>query len=231
MAGAVLGDEKQPQPQRIEVRQLYRMIENHEAFVLIDVASYLECMDSRIPGSLCLPCDEGKGETDFSGTRKDAKLVFYGGNVAVDQDCPVIREAVRQGYTKINILKGGLPAWRRAGYDAESIQRIRRSANPSVKAKDLGAWLKHAGNPLILDIRSPEAFKKEHMENAMNISMSVLHLRYQDIPLDRKILIVDDDGSVSFLAASYLFRKGFTNTSRLVGGMAAWNAMRKGMSK
>ena len=62
------------------------------------------------------------------------------------------------------------------------------------------------------------------MEEAMNIPMALLHLRYQEISLDRHLVVVDEDGSRSFLAASYLSRKGFASIERLAGGMSAWDA-------
>ncbi|HBL54235.1 MAG TPA: rhodanese-like domain-containing protein, partial [Syntrophaceae bacterium] len=39
---------------------------------------------------------------------------------------------------------------------------------------------------------------------------------------DRTLLMVDEDGTGSFLAASYLARKGFPNVRRLKGGMAEY---------
>ena len=42
-----------------------------------------------------------------------------------------------------------------------------------------------------------------------------------------RLMLVDDQGFRSFLAASYLARKGFRVT-RLFGGIAAWNALSEG---
>jgi len=227
VTGASWSQEKAFQPQRIEARALNRIIENQEPVLLINVSSYLECMDARIPGSVCMTCDQGKDLQELFPAGKETKLVFYSGYVPFDPVCPLMDEAVRRGFTRIYILKGGLPAWKRAGYDAEAVTRIPRKVSASVKLADLGAWLKQAKNPLVLDIRSPERFKQSHLEGALNIPLSVLHLRYQDIPLDRALLVVDDEGSRSFLAASYLSRKGFENVGRLVGGMDAEHASDK----
>jgi rhodanese-related sulfurtransferase len=211
-------------PQRIEPRALNRIIENREALMMINGSSYLECMDVRIPGSVCASCDQGKELSNLWPANKETKLVFYSGNVPLEPGCLSIEEAQRRGFTKIYVLRGGLPAWKRAGFDTESVQRVPRRPSASIKPRDLESWRKNVKNPLVVDIRSPEAFGSSHLEGALNIPMNVLHQRYQDIPLDRSLLLVDEEGSRSFLAASYLFRKGFVSIGRLVGGMEAWTA-------
>jgi rhodanese-related sulfurtransferase len=227
------GHGQEKSPQFIEARALSRSMENREAVMIINVASYLECLDTRIPASQCMPCDQEQTKADLFPADKETKLIFYGGAVPVAPNCRVIEDARRYGFAQVYILKGGLPAWRRAGYETESVQRIPRRPVSSVYPKDLAAWQKAVRNHLILDIRSPEQFKDHHIEGALNIPLSHLHLRYQDIPLDRILMVVDEEGSRNLLAASFLARKGFVGkTVRLVGGMAAWDAfIKRGASR
>ena len=77
-------------------------------------------------------------------------------------------------------------------------------------------------SPLVVDIRSPKAFAAGHLDGAVNFPLTRLHVEYAEIPLDRTLLMVDEDGTGSFLAASYLVRKGFPNVRRLKGGMAEY---------
>jgi rhodanese-related sulfurtransferase len=56
----------------------------------------------------------------------------------------------------------------------------------------------------------------------VNLPLNALPERYQELPLDRVILLVDEDGTTTLLAGSYLKRKGFKNPVRLFGGMEAW---------
>jgi len=216
---------------RIDPKALNRIMEYKEPHLLINVAGYLECMDAKIPGSLCLSCDREKDIGDILPGNKGTKLVFYGGNGSPVSDCRLIEEAARRGFSRIYSLRGGLSAWRRAGYEIETAQRIPRTPSLSVKPKDLPNRLKQMKRPLILDIRDAAAFERGHLDGARNIPFSVLHLRYQDIPLDRTLLIVDEDGSRAFLASSYLARKGLPNAARLAGGMNAWQAYEKGSTK
>jgi len=219
-------------PQRLEARTLNRMIENQENLMLIHLSGYLSCMDARIPASVCMSCDGEQGQPDVFPEKKETKLVFYHVSPSQEPDCAAISEAQRRGFTRIYVLKGGLPAWRKAGYDTESIERVPRAAGLAIKPVDLAAWKNSVHKALVLDIRSAEAFRRQHIEGALNIPFSVLHLRYPDIPLDHTLLVVDEDGAKSFLAAGFLSRKGFAGAARMNGGMSAWNDyVRRGRTK
>jgi len=54
--------------------------------------------------------------------------------------------------------------------------------------------------------------------------MEELHERYAEIPLGRQLVVTDEGGDRSFLAASYLIRKGI-DAVRLAGGMKQWRAL------
>jgi len=221
------GADQKPPP-RIEPRAVVRMMDNRENIVLVNVSSFLECMDSRIPASLCVACEETEGGADLLNRERNAKLVFYGGNAPVETGCEIIREAQRAGFANIYILKGGLTAWKRAGYEVESLNRIPRVLGPALKPGNLKPWLNTAPAALMIDLRSPAAYRSNHITGAVNMPLVSLHRTYKDLPLDRPLLVIDGDGSRSFLAASYLRRKGFENVRRLEGGMAAWQAWNKG---
>lgn len=221
------GADQKPPP-RIDPRVVVRMMENREKIVFINVLSFLECMDSRIPASLCIACEEAGAKTALLPQDRNAKLVFYGGNAPVEAGCEIILEAQRQGFANLYILKGGLTAWKRAGYEVESVGRIPRVPGAAVKPGNLKSWLNTASAALMIDLRSPAAYQSYHITGAVNMPLVSLHRTYQDLPLDRPLLVVDADGSRSFLAVSYLRRKGLDNVRHLEGGMAAWQTWNKG---
>jgi rhodanese-related sulfurtransferase len=201
--------------------QTLKASKDTEKIILIDVGSILACRDARIPGSLCMPCDQQKAPSFFSSLTKDGKIVFYMANQPLEPDCSLIREAKSAGVSNIYALEGGLAAWRKAGHAVISDERIPRVISRAVKPENFPVWQKKAKNPFVIDIRSAKAFAAGHLEGALNFPLTRLHVQYADIPLDRTLLVVDDDGRASFLAASFLARKGFINVQRLQGGMAA----------
>jgi rhodanese-related sulfurtransferase len=220
------GADQKPPP-RIEPRAVVRMMDNRENIVFVNVLSFLECMDSRIPGSLCMACEERGEKGGALPADRGAKLVFYGGIAPVEGDCGIIQEARRQGFANLYILKGGLAAWKRAGYEVESPGRIPRIPGPAVKPEKLKPWLNSSPAALMIDLRSPAAYRSDHIAGAVNMPLASLHRTYQDLPWDRPLLVIDGDGSRAFAAASYLRRKGFENVHRLEGGMAAWQNRNK----
>jgi len=100
--------------------------------------------------------------------------------------------------------------------------RVPRVPMLSVKPKALPAWLAANQNALILDLRTEEAFRRQHLPGAVNLPLDALPARYAELPLDRPFLLVDEDGTATLLAGSYLKRKGVKDTVRLFGGMEAW---------
>ena len=100
--------------------------------------------------------------------------------------------------------------------------RVPRVPMLSVKPRALSAWLAANPSALILDLRTEEAFRRQHLPGAVNISLEALPARYAELPMDRPCLLVDEDGTATLLAGSYLKRKGFRDVVRLFGGMEAW---------
>ncbi len=62
------------------------------------------------------------------------------------------------------------------------------------------------------------------MADSVNVPFEILHQVWRDLPMDRSIVVIDDRGHRSFLAACYLFERGFVDIRRLFGGMSNWKA-------
>jgi rhodanese-related sulfurtransferase len=210
----------------VDVKTLREMISAGQV-TLINVTGLIACMDSRIPGSLCLACAEDKGKAIFSPPAKDGAIIFYSNGTPIDPACNLIAEARRQGFVHVLIFTGGLPAWRRAGYAVESVRHVPRIDSVAVSPRQFSAWKQQAKNPLIIDIRPPDLYRSGHLDGAVNIPLGGFHRLYQNIPQDRSLLVVDENGMQSFLAASFLARKGFLDIKRLAGGMVNFQRGKK----
>ena len=212
-------------PKPIAPTELREMLARGSAIpVLINVMSTLECMDHSIPGSLCLPCEEFVEKAPRLLPDKTKPVVFYCESDQCYRSCEAAVESLRMGYKQVSVLQGGTPAWKAAGFPTVSRERIPRVPVESVKSDLLDRWLNEKRELLILDIRRKAAFDKGHLPGAVNIPFHRLHERYPEIPLDAKVVVVDDRGFRSFLASCYLIRKGIGDVKRLFGGMARWEA-------
>lgn len=210
-------------PAGISPIQLQKIISDHpENVTLINCMSLLECMDSRIPGSLCM---EGgwKNLSNVLETVKDRnrQLVFYCESESCHRSSSCLQMASKAGYHRAVILEGGFPAWKEAGFSVESVHRIPRTAHRSVRGKELHGWLQQKHPLTLLDVRDAESYRENHISAAINIPLEELHERYHEIPLDHPIVVIDNRGFRSFFTASYLHRKGFS-AMRLLGGMQKW---------
>jgi hydroxyacylglutathione hydrolase len=195
---------------------------------VIDVMSNLECMDHKIPGSQCMPLEELGVRLAESFPNKEQSLVFY----CESEECPrgglAYREAELLGYKDIFVLEGGIAAWKKAGYDVERIRRIKREPVISIKASKLESLMKEKKGLFILDVRSEDAFKADHIDNAKNIPLYVLHKKLGEIPRNLPVLVIDENGKKSFLVCCYLVNNSISDVTRLFGGMKAVGSLEKG---
>lgn len=204
----------------IDVAGLVSLMGEKQA-VTVDTMSRLECMDHRIPGSLCIAFEEFEAKAPRELPKKTRPTVLY----CESEDCPRARwtyeKAKGLGYEDLYILDGGLAAWKRAGNRVETLERVKRAPVVSIKADKLDAYRKERKGLLVLDIRSEDEFRKGHIEGAVNIPLYLLHRRMADVPKDVPVIVIDESGKRSFLAACYLVNNGVKDVTRLFGGMEA----------
>lgn len=208
-------------PGKISAQDLQPLIEKKGAAV-INIMSVLECRDHRIPGSACIPCRDLAQQAREVFRDKPERIVVYGDRPGDAANCP----AAQQAFAGLNVslLDGGLEAWKKAGFQTVSLDHIQRLPVPALQPQALMRAMA-AENLLVVDIRPEQAFAAGHIEGALNMPLDLLHIRYNELPNDRRIVVADEDGSRSLFAASYLERKGFHGAGRLSGGMKKWRTV------
>ncbi|MCX5804450.1 MAG: rhodanese-like domain-containing protein [Proteobacteria bacterium] len=210
---------KADNPRYADPEETMSLIKNSKALT-VDTMSYIECMDHRIPGSICISLEEFDRNAPLLLKNKKRPIVFYCESKNCVRAGEVYKKAVTMGYEDIYILKGGLPEWKSAGYEVETMNRVRRTPVVSIKFNQLQKMMTEKKGILILDVRTESLFKEGHIEGALNIPMYMLHKQFHAIPGNRPIIVVDENGKRSFIASSFLISKGFGNVQRLFSGMA-----------
>jgi rhodanese-related sulfurtransferase len=208
----------------IDTPTLRAMMASDKGLRVYNTMSELECLDHRIPGTQCLACEDVENNPSVLPADKDRDIVFYCESAECYRSCRAADAAIKAGYKQVYILQDGIPAWKQAGYPMESVERIPRMPVVSVRAQDLKKMLTERKDLLLVDIRSEKSFGEGHIEGAVNIPLYRLSQRYDEIPLDRTVVLVDDRGFRTFLAGSYLERKGL-KVMRLFAGMRGWQEM------
>lgn len=227
LSGALVSHADAQAPGKISPAELQQALGNKNT-ALINIMSVLECRDHQIPGSVCIPCGELAQRAPEILKGKPERIVVYGDRAGDAAACPAVQQALAG--QNAAVLEGGLEAWKRAGFQTVSIDHVPRLPIPGLRPQTLKSIIEKK-TALVVDIRPEKDFQSGHIEGALNIPLDQLHNRYNELPNDRRIIVVDGDGSRSMFAASYLERKGFRNIGRLSGGMKKWRAETPGEKK
>jgi adenylyltransferase/sulfurtransferase len=74
----------------------------------------------------------------------------------------------------------------------------------------------------IIDVRSPSEFNAAHLPGAVNIPVSDVQRRIEEIPRDRPVVFICRSGARSMTASAVATRAGFKEVAHLEGGLLAW---------
>jgi len=85
--------------------------------------------------------------------------------------------------------------------------------------------LAEAGSPgaILLDVRERHEWDRGHSPLATLLPMSELEARFDELPVDRRVLVVCHSGQRSLRVSTALARIGYDAVS-IDGGMIAWHA-------
>jgi rhodanese-related sulfurtransferase len=80
-------------------------------------------------------------------------------------------------------------------------------------------------HPIILDVRTPNEYKRGHLHNSVLIPVQELQNRYQELGTDkdREILIYCATGNRSTVASKILIDNGFKHIVNMRGGIYDWS--------
>ena len=79
------------------------------------------------------------------------------------------------------------------------------------------------GDATILDVREPFEYAAGHVAGSMHVPMNEVGARLDDIPRDRRVVVVCHLGQRSALVADFLRQRG-VDAHNLDGGLEAWAA-------
>ena len=145
------------------------------------------------------------------------------------------KRAQEMGYGNLHVLKGGAPAWGRAGYTlyagvnvpsktfGELVEHQRHT--PRVTAKELQAMREASENMVIVDGRTPAEYRRMNIPDGISCPNGELALRIHDIAPDpRTKIVVNCAGRTrSIIGAQTLIDFGVPNpVVALENGTQGW---------
>jgi len=109
-------------------------------------------------------------------------------------------------------LKGGFAAWKAAGKDVDTVNRI--------TAKQFAEQFK-PGASKVIDVRKESEYAAEHVEDAYSWPLAYINDWVKDVNPDEHFFLHCAGGYRSMIAASILQSRGYRNFSEVDGGFSA----------
>jgi rhodanese-related sulfurtransferase/glyoxylase-like metal-dependent hydrolase (beta-lactamase superfamily II) len=129
----------------------------------------------------------------------------------------------RIGFDEVKgFLKDGMAALAGRPELVDSTDRV----NAAMLAEEL------AGNsgPTVLDVRAPSEWKAGHIGGSLNVPLTQLQRRLDEVPRDRRVAVTCAGGYRSSIAVGILKKNGVANVEELAGGMTAWQTAGHGIT-
>lgn len=95
---------------------------------------------------------------------------------------------------------------------------------PSVSVREAADRISQpSGDALLLDVREAYEYKPRRARGAVNIPMSQLQRRMDEVPRDRELLVICEHGTRSAQVVQFLRQRlGLTRAINVDGGTDAW---------
>jgi len=122
----------------------------------------------------------------------------------------------RVGYDNyVGYLRGGFEAWKAAGEPVQTVTRITPAEMDQMYLDTKG---------VLLDVRKINEFKSEHLEDSISLPLNQLEDKIDLLSKDKRYIIYCAGGYRSMMAASIMYKHGYTNLVDVLGG---YNAISK----
>lgn len=189
----------------------FKAIAKETDALILDVRSQVEFVKEHIPGSI------------FIGL--DGQFAPWVGALILDIDQKIMlvtpfgreEEAVtrlsRIGYdNSLGYLKGGIEAWKAAGYEVDSIKKI--------TATEFESALKE--NTLnVLDVRKKSEYEAEHLVSVVNSPLDTVNRDMKNLDREKTYYVHCAGGYRSVIFESILKSRGYHNLIDVAGGFGA----------
>lgn len=181
---------------------------------LLDTREAAEFEGAHIRGALNIGL--GGSFATWSGTVLDENRPI----VLVAEPGRELEAATRLGRIGFDMVAGYLAGGMQQLDEApELVERTER-----ITAGSLAEQLADSQPPLLVDVRTPGEWEESHIDGAVNVPLSQLPARLEELPSDRPLVVYCASGYRSAVAASLLASAGRSPVTNLVGGLAGWKS-------
>lgn len=177
--------------QGVDVAHIKKLVDSKAKVVIIDSRPKKRKYDKgHIPGAISIfdkDFDKLKGQLPAD---KATPLYFYCGGLKCKLSPNSAKKAIALGYTKVYIVPGGYPAWKKAyGGSAKAPAVKEGTAGGNITVASFQEIMKAAPGSLVLvDVRDVEEFKDGTIKGAVNIPINDLEKKMDSLPADKTVV-------------------------------------------
>lgn len=175
-----------------------------------------------IPKAVNIPMkDLSKAEDKFPTYTKAPIVVYSDKKEDLAQAVKIIKGF---GYPNVTVYSGGLQEWAAKGLEVKKgpipteIRYVRTYKPFEVSIADFEKALKD-GSAIIVDVRTPEEFKKGHFKGAINIPVDDIPQKAHTLPKDKPIYVHCATGVRAEMGYNALKELGFANVKVLIANV------------
>lgn len=190
----------------------FKLVWEHEEALVIDTRRKEAFANSFLPGSIFIGLDDNFAPwvgTLVTNLKQPILLV-------ADEDR--VEEAVvrlsRVGYdNSIGFLKGGVCAWKEAGYETGHVEEVSADVFASLYKVDKQINL--------LDVRRESEYRTQHLEGAVNFPLDFINQHMSELDKSKEYYLHCAGGYRSLITASILKARGYDQIVNIKGGFKA----------
>lgn len=206
----------------------YREIDTNGVKKLMDAGEVLvvnpmtpiEYAVEHIAGSVNIPIESLEQGLP---PQKDRPMVFYCLGEKCVYSWRAAESAADLGYTNLYAYRGGIPAWKAAGYPINSTEQLPDVDIPMITTEQLAAKLQ-SEDIVVVDIIPVADADKFWIDTPKRVHIPLLEFdqKYATLPKDKDIVLLCLKGQRSAVAARLLLARGYQNVMYVEGGLQKW---------
>ena len=194
--------------------EVYEIITNDEDYIILDVRTRDEYNEGHLDKALLIPVDELEGRIDELD-QNNPIIVYCRSGVRSNRAANIL---IENGFSGVYDM-GGILDWQEEGFPV-TVEEGTISEIEFITVDEAYEIFLNNEDYLFIDVRSEDEYEGSHIQGAINIPVSEIEERLDEIPKDRPVIVYCNGSSCnrSGQAASILKENGYKEVFDLTGG-------------
>lgn len=207
---------------------IFSKVQNKAKIFLVDISAPDDFKRGHIATAVNAPVEKlDKNFFESLGAEGTADIFVINQGSDLAGLATAVNKIISAGFVNAKYLRGGISGWREKGFPLVSSGGS-ETDSAKVKKITIDDIKKDAeNNPDVLqflDVRDKNIFDKEHIVGAINIPLSEVEARKNEVSAVKKTIVYGANENESFQAAVTLFDLNFFNIYQMQGGIDEWKA-------